>query len=92
MPNSLKLKMFKNISILPTPLKQSVKCLVKIDDVPALFQMSFQQLCPMKRSTFENKAKKLPTNIKSSTEEIEDRVWESLCLRAAKKSSNICPS
>lgn len=88
MPNPLKLKEFENVSVLPNVHRQRVECLAKIDDIPALFQMTFQQLKPMKRTTFENKAKKLSTNLKSSIEEIEDTVWKSLSLRATTKTSN----
>lgn len=84
---SLRLKKLDRLSILPKLQRQTVKCLSKIDKLPALFEMEYTDVDPMKMSEFENIAKNISSNQKMT--KIEDTVWQSLCIRATSKTGNI---
>lgn len=73
--------------ILPKPERQTVECLSRTDDLPALFQMKYEKLPPMKMKDFKKIANKIASN--QTMDKIEETVWQSLCKRATTKKGKI---
>ncbi|XP_055326210.1 lysine-specific demethylase 4D-like [Sitodiplosis mosellana] len=82
-PDAVKFKPLKGNCTLPNVDRQTVQCLKKIDNKPALFEMEFEKLPAMKLDTFKNIDRKIAKN-KPGNDEI-DSMWNSLHRRATTK-------
>lgn len=69
--------------ILPKPERQTVECLSRTDDLPALFQMKYEKLPPMKMKYFKKIANQIASN--QTMDKIEETVWQSLKEQLQKK-------
>lgn len=85
-PKPIKFKQLKVPCVFPKVEEQSVKCLKKIEKIPALIEMKYKKKTSMNLEDFENIGKAIAMkDVKQN--EMENLMWRSLCARSTKKTS-----